>query len=92
MGGGITLKISDFLLKWFGHKVADKIDLKEDKDMDTKKWYQSKTIWAATVTGLIGIYNGVASVKGLPPVPEWVYAILGAVGVYTRVNATTKIG
>ena len=60
--------------------------------MDTKPWYQSKTIWAAAVTGMIGIYNGIAAVKHLPPVPEWVYGILGAIGVYSRATSDTKIG
>lgn len=60
--------------------------------MESKPWHQSKTIWAAVVTGLIGIYNGVASVKGFPAIPEWIFPILGTIGIYSRATADTKIG
>ena len=56
-----------------------------------KPFWQSKTIWAAVVTGIIGIYNGIATVKGLPAIPEWIYPILGSIGVYSRVTSTTTI-
>lgn len=84
--------LPDFVLKIIGHKVADKLDLKENDKMDTKPWYQSKTIWAGVVAGLLGIYNSVATAKNLPPCPEWIYTILGAIGVYSRATADTKIG
>jgi hypothetical protein len=85
--------IPDFILKFFGHKVADKLDLQEDAKMDeTKKWYQSKTIWAGIAAVLLSAY-GTAAVKfGLPAVPEWVYTLLGAIGIYSRVTADAKIG
>lgn len=83
--------VPDFILKMVGRDVAKKLDLQEGA-MDTKPWYQSKTIWAAVVSGLIGLYNGVAAAKGLPPVPEWTYTLLGAVGVYSRATSTTVIG
>lgn len=84
--------IPGFILKIVGRKVANKLDLQEDTKMDNKPWYKSQTIWSAAVIGIIGIYNAVASVKGLPPVPEWVYTILAAVGINGRIKADTKIG
>lgn len=84
--------IPEFVLKFFGKKVADKIDLKEDTQMETKPWYQSKTIWAGVAAALIGVYNAVGAVKSLPPIPDWIFTILGAIGIYSRATADTKIG
>ena len=84
--------VPDFILKLFGHKIADKLNLQEDSKMDTKPWYQSKTIWAGVVAAMLGVYNSIAAVKKLPPVPDWVYTILGAIGVYSRATADTVIG
>lgn len=57
----------------------------------TKKWYASKGVWAGIVTGLLGIYATLVPVVPLPPIPEWLFVILGAMGVYTRVMATKEI-
>lgn len=59
--------------------------------MNSKPWYQSKTIQSAIVTALAGLWNTVAVPHGMPAIPEWVYGLLGAVGVYSRATATTKI-
>ena len=85
--------LPDFILKLIGKNIAGKLDLKEDTTMnEAKPWFQSKTIWTAIITALIGIYNAIGAVKNLPPVPDWVFTILGGIGVYTRSTATTKIG
>lgn len=84
--------LPDWVLKLIGHKIADDLNLQEDSKMGTKPWYQSKTIWATFVTALIGVYNAVGGVKGLPPIPDWVFTLLGAIGLYSRATADTKIG
>lgn len=33
--------------------------------MDTKKWYQSKAIWAGIVTALVGAAEGIARAVGV---------------------------
>jgi hypothetical protein len=59
--------------------------------MDTKNWWKSKQIWAWIVAGVIGMYN--VNPFGWPVIPDFVYGILAAFGVYNRVNSTpTKIG
>jgi hypothetical protein len=59
--------------------------------MDSKKWWLSKNIWVGVVAVILAAY-GTASVSfGLPPIPEWVFGILGALGIYTRVISTTVI-
>ena len=62
----------------------------------TKNWWESKTIWSGIIAVLVAIYNvwlANQSTFGvnLPPIPNYVFAILGAFGIYTRANATTVI-
>jgi hypothetical protein len=71
--------------------------------MKSKSWYKSRTIWAGIITVLIVSYNSTAlalsaqcGVEGsfcvtLPAIPEFIYGILGALGIYSRTIATTEI-
>ena len=71
--------------------------------MESKKWYQSKAIWAGIVGVIIVTYNAfsVAMASGcgvegnlcvsLPVIPEWILGILAALGIYGRGAADTKI-
>lgn len=70
--------------------------------MGDKKWWQSKTIWAGLIAILIAVYSTVSQqlaancVNGtlcynLPPIPEWVFGILAAFGIYGRAQANTTI-
>jgi hypothetical protein len=52
-----------------------------------KKWFQSKTVWAGIVAVIIAAYNSASSQFGLPAIPEYVYGILGALGIYGRATA-----
>ena len=79
--------MNSFIAKLAGKFAAKKLNLQEGI-VETKSWYKSKTVWVSVVTGVLGIY---LSIPGLPPVPEWLFALLGGLGVYTRVTATTKI-
>lgn len=56
-----------------------------------KSWWQSKTIWAGIIAVLLAAYGTAAAQFGLPPVPEFVYGILGALGIYGRSVATREI-
>lgn len=87
----ILMWIPDFIVKIIGRRIEGKLDLQEGKMPETKPWYQSKTIWTSIVVSLIGIYNAIGVAKGLPPIPEWIYTLLGAIGIYTRATATTTI-
>jgi len=90
------------LLAWMiGKFIGSKIKLEEGPMDSSKKWWTSKVVWAGVVTTLIGVYNIVGTVLApifgftLPPIPNFVYDILAAIGVYTvagRVTATQKIG
>ena len=51
-----------------------------------KPWYMSKTIWVAIIAGVIGILHAFGV-----PVPEWVYAILGSVGLYSLRTAKKEV-
>ena len=59
--------------------------------MDSKKWYLSKGVWTGIVTALIGAYLSIAPVFAWPAIPEGIFVILGALGIYTRATATTAI-
>lgn len=81
----------NLLAKIAGKWIAKKADLQEGP-METKPWYQSKTLWTAMVGGLIGVYGAIGSFHPLPPIPNWVYTLLGSLGLYGLRTADTKIG
>lgn len=86
------MKLPDFVLRFIGREIASKANLQEGYMDDTKKWFQSKGVWTGIVTGLMGTYLALAPQFHWPAIPEWVFTILGAIGVYTRITADTKIG
>jgi hypothetical protein len=58
-----------------------------------KPWYLSKTVWTMVLAVLLAAYNEAVAVGlGLPPIPEFVYAILAALGIYGRAVATQPLG
>lgn len=57
----------------------------------SKPWYQSKAIWAGVVAIFLAGYNAGAVAFGWPEVPEFVYGLLAALGVYGRSVATTRV-
>jgi len=63
--------------------------------MDTKKWYASKTVWAGIITAVVGAAQTICLQFGFDllanPIAGMILGILGAVGVYSRVTATTVI-
>lgn len=59
--------------------------------MEKKAWYRSKTIWTGVVAVLIAGYNTAAIQFNLPQIPEFVFAMLGAFGIYTRATSTTVL-
>jgi hypothetical protein len=80
-----------FFAKLAGKYLANKLNLQEGNMDDTKKWYLSKGIWAGVVTALMGLYLSLAPQLHLPAVPEWIFSILGVLGVYSRATAETKV-
>jgi hypothetical protein len=58
---------------------------------ESKKWWQSKAIWAGVVACLVAAYNSLSASFGLPAIPEFVFGILGAFGVYSRATATAVV-
>lgn len=57
----------------------------------TKSWYTSKTVLAAIISALIALYNTIAPQFGWPAIPEFVYGILAALGIYSRITATATL-
>lgn len=87
-----------FVAKLIGRGIANKFDLTEGPLEPGQKWYKSKTILSDIATILATAYEGVrltlAPQMGwnLPPIPVWLFTILGAVGIHGRVTATKTIG
>lgn len=90
--------IKNILARSAGKKIAKQVGLKEDGDMETKPWIKSKTVWAGVLSVAIAVYNAAREPLGsqfgvnLPIIPEWIFALLGGLGVYGRAAANTKIG
>lgn len=84
--------IPNWILKLVGRNIAGKLDLQEDQNMDAKPWYQSKGVLTAIVSAVIGVYQAVSLIHPLPPIPPFVFTLLGAVGLYSLRTADTKIG
>lgn len=65
--------------------------------MNTKPWYKSKLIWSGIITIGITVYNAFdASLSQtfnhhLPLIPDFVYGLLGAFGIYSRTVTNTAI-
>ena len=51
-----------------------------------KKWYQSRTLWIAIVAGVIGILGALGIA-----IPDYVIAVLTALGLYTARTSTEGI-
>jgi hypothetical protein len=84
--------LENLIAKFAAKKLEKKLNLTEGQ-VDSKKWYASKSIWSAVIAGGLGIAQAVGSATGHPIViPEWVYAILGSIGLYSARTAETKIG
>jgi hypothetical protein len=66
--------------------------------VEAKSWYSSKTVWAGILGVFVAVYNAALTALAqqfgitLPAIPEWIFPILAALGVYGRVSATKVIG
>lgn len=80
-----------FIYNLIGKDISKKIGLTEET-VDTKKWYLSKTIWIAVISGVLTVLQAVGAATGHPIViPSWVYGILTSLGLYTARTADTTI-
>jgi hypothetical protein len=97
----ITGKLPNWMYRLAGKKIAKILKLEEGnmaENTETKKWYRSKGVLTGVVTVLIGLYESVRITLApqfgwtIPNIPEFLYVLLGALGVYSRVVADKKIG
>lgn len=88
--------LKNFAAKFIGKKIAKELDLKEGP-VENKKWYASKGVWTGIVTILVAGYESaratLAPAMGwqLPEIPPITFTLLGAMGVYSRAVAKSKI-
>ena len=55
--------------------------------MINKNWYKSITVWCSICVAVIGVYQTATG----QPIPEAVYAILAALGLYGVRDAVDKV-
>jgi hypothetical protein len=87
----LSQMIPNFVISFLGRHVGDKLDLKENQEMPTKPWYQSKGVWTAAIAGVLGLYQAVSAIHPLPAIPPFVFTLLSAMGLYSLRTADTKI-
>lgn len=96
-------KLPLWMYRLAGKKIGKLLNLKEDSEMSEelegkKSWWKSKSILNGIVIVLIGTYETIrislAPQLGwnIPAIPEFLYVILGAIGIYSRTVATSTIG
>ena len=91
------IKIPQFVWKIVGKIASKKLGLKEGPMTENKKWYRSKGVWTGIVIVVLGLYEGVDANIGpaigfnLPAIPAFLFTVLGALGIYGRATAKTKI-
>lgn len=82
--------------KWIasliGKFAGAKLKLEDGNMDDKKRWWKSKTVWSGVIAVLVAGYNAAATQWSIPAIPEWVFALLGGLGVYGRVTAEKKVG
>jgi uncharacterized membrane protein len=63
--------------------------------MDNKKWYLSKGVWVGIITAVVGAGTAIAKLFGVDLNSNAIFgvviSILGAVGLYSRATADSKI-
>ena len=88
-------KLPLWMYRLAGKIAASKIKLKEINMADpveSKKWFLSKTIWAAIIGVILGAVTPISTAFGHPiVVPSWVFEILAGLGLYSLRTADTKI-
>jgi hypothetical protein len=94
------MKIPNWLVNFFAKKLGSRLFKEDGMDISTKKWWESKTIWAGIITFLLNAYvlaMPVVALFGvaLPPIPEIlitiITAIFGTIVIYGRASATKTI-
>lgn len=63
--------------------------------METKKWYTSKSMWAAIVTAVVGAAQTIGLQFGFNllenPIISMVLTVLGALGIYGTATRSTTL-
>lgn len=82
--------------KLIGKEIANKLKLEGDMTdtptTETKKWFKSRTIWAAIVTVILGAVGPVSTAFGHPvTIPTWLIDLLIGMGLYTARTADKTI-
>lgn len=76
--------LPNWMYRFAGKTAVKKLNLYEGAVMETKKWFQSKSVWTAIIGVLLGAVQPISSAFGHPiTIPAWVFELLGGMGLYT---------
>jgi len=56
--------------------------------MQTKKWYNSRTIWFSVLTALVGILT---VLNAQFPTEGWMITVIGVINVLLRIDTSTVL-
>lgn len=56
-----------------------------------KSWWKSRAVWAGIIAIAVAGYNAAVAQFGLPAIPEIVFMLLAALGLWGRVDAKAEI-
>jgi hypothetical protein len=54
----------------------------KEAELGALPFWKNKVFWTVLVTGLVGLYNSLSPIVGLPSLPSYVITILAALGLY----------
>jgi len=57
-------------------------------NMQTKKWYNSRTIWFSVLTALVGILT---VLNAQFPTEGWMITVVGVINVLLRIDTSTVL-
>jgi len=57
-------------------------------NMQTKKWYNSRTIWFSVLTALVGILT---VLNAQFPTEGWMITVIGVINVLLRIDTSTVL-
>ena len=89
--------LKKLIVKKAAKEISKKLDLTEGPMQDGKPWYKSKGVLTEIVVVLVGTYDMVRSSLAaqlgwnLPEIPPFLFTLLGAFGIYSRVSADKSI-
>jgi hypothetical protein len=76
---------------WMGRRLVSQT-LKEDSEMEGKKWFESKTIWMAVIQGAVGVFAAVVTANPALATVGWVLLAKSVLDILLRMVTDKPVG